>query len=166
MKPGSEGSKKPKLYEVDVPLVGSVTTIASWPKRSQNSSPGAIVITSMRGAAMSGAVAVAGGAAAAGVDSACPAPAESISASSADSIRRMHVDDEGMHAAAIGAADAEMEAVDGEFFAGFRQVADRSIDQAADGVVFVVGELRTELLVEIADRRERIDGELAVGLRG
>src|SRR4249919_3702184 len=77
MKPGSEGSKKPKLYEVDVPLVGSVTTIASWPKRSQNSSPGAIVITSMRGAAMFGAVTVASGAAAAGVD---PAHSEAAKA--------------------------------------------------------------------------------------
>ena len=77
----------------------------------------------------------------------------------------MHAHVQRMQAARIGAGDAEREAAQGQFLAGFRQVADRGGDQAADGVVFVVVEVGAEAFVEIGDRGQRIDHELAVGLR-
>ena len=51
----------------------------------------------------------------------------------------LHAHDQCMHAARVGAGDAEMEAPHREFLAGFGQVPDRIGDQPADGVVFIVG---------------------------
>src|SRR5688572_5487098 len=73
--------------------------------------------------------------------------------STAPSVLGMHADDERVHAAAVGAADAEMEPPERQFLAGFGQVADRRRDEAADRVVFVVREVGAEALVEIGDRR-------------
>src|SRR4249919_1281373 len=152
MKPGSSRSKNPKLYDTGpFSAAGSSTTIALWPKRSKKISPGCIVMTPMRGVAKA-------------------AVAKSHSAQATSSrIRRsgvgMHADMQGVQAARIGAGHAEAEAAQREFLAGFRQVADRGGEQAADGVVFVVVEIGAEAFVKIADGRERIDHEMAVGLR-
>ena len=40
----------------------------------------------------------------------------------------MHADDEGVDAALVGAADAEVEAAQRQFLAGFRQVATTALD--------------------------------------
>ena len=81
-----------------------------WPKRSQKISPGCIVITPMRGAAVAEkAMNIRHKNAASG-----PKPARSR-------LRiAQHPNVEGMHASRIGIGHAEHEATHGQFFAGFR----------------------------------------------
>ena len=81
------------------------------------------------------------------------------------SVIRMHRHVQGEQATRVGPRDREAEATQREFLAGFRQVADGIGDQAADRVVLVVVEIGAEALVEIGDRGQRIDHELAVVLR-
>src|SRR6476620_12688081 len=154
MKSGSDGLKKPKLYEIGSPRAGSSTTIASWPKRSQKIWPGCIVTTPMRGAC---------------AGAAKSPPGTSVSNTSSRNRTRlvigMHADMKRMQSTRIGARDAETEATERQFLAGFRQVSDRRRHQAADGVVFVIVEISTEALVEVGDRRQCIHDILAVGLR-
>src|SRR6476646_3592129 len=64
----------------------------------------------------------------------------------------MHAHVEGVHAACVGTGDAEHESIECQFLARFGQVPDRGRDQATDGVVFVVVEIRAETLVEVRDR--------------
>ena len=66
-----------------------------------------------------------------------------------------------VQATGVGARHPEAEAAEGQLFAGFRQMADGSGDQAADGVVFVVVEIGAETRVEIGNGRERVDQILA-----
>src|SRR6476469_5148461 len=107
-KSGSPGSKKPKLYDVAAPVAGSTTTSASWPKRSQNTSPGCIVATPMRGTA---------------ADAANDASSISRSSSARQvpatrpSGVAMHAHVEGVHTAGVRAGDAEHEAPEREFLA-------------------------------------------------
>src|SRR5690606_22584031 len=75
-------------------------------------------------------------------------------------------DQQRMQAARVGTRDAEAEAAERQLLAGLGQVADGRGDQAADGVVLVVAEVGAEALVEICNRRQRVDHVLAVGLRG
>src|SRR5690606_39545166 len=77
----------------------------------------------------------------------------------------MHANVQGIQAPCIGACDAESETAQGQFLAGFGQVPDLGRDQAADGVVLVVVEVRAEALVEIGDRGQRIKHVLAVARR-
>src|SRR5690348_7513292 len=158
-------------------------TMASWPKHSQNTSPGCIVMTPARRLRPGtppapGADATAGGATAVGASSAggtasCASATRgshaAASASIAASTRRtalfaMHAHVQRMQPARIGARHAEAEAAERQLLAGFRQVPDRRGHEAADGVVLVVVEVGAEALVEIADRRQRIHHVLAVGL--
>src|SRR5690606_19311955 len=131
---------------------GASTTMALWPKRSKNSSPGSIVSTPIRGTAA--------------------ARAGNRQSSNSSRYRQersgigMHADHETVHAPGIGTADPEVEAAQGQFLARFRQVADGGNHQAADGVVLVVGEVGAELPVEIGDRRQRIHHVLAIGQGG
>src|SRR5690606_2411799 len=162
MKPGSSGSKKPKLYEVAAPVAGSTTTSASWPKRSKNTVPGCIVAMPIRGASPACA-------------NADWASSHSTAASSSRIPRRRGVrsgviavdaDQQRMQAARVGPRDAEAEASQRQFLAGLGQVADGRRDQAADGVVLVVAKVRAEAFVEVGNRGQRVDHVLAVGLRG
>src|SRR5689334_1232067 len=109
--------------------------MALWPKRSKKISPGCIVITPMRGVAALAAV----------------AKSHSSKATREDpTLRvRMHAHVERMQSARVGARHAEAEAAQREFFAGFGQVPDRRGEQPADGVVFVVVEIRAEAFVEV-----------------
>src|SRR5690606_2936908 len=156
MKPGSSGSKKPKLYEVAAPVVGSTTTSASWPKRSKNTVPGCIVAMPIRGASL-----------AACANAAWQASSHRASASSSRTPRRrgarsagviaVDADQQRMQAARVGTRDPEAEAAERQLLAGLGQVADGRGDQAADGVVLVVAEVGAEALVEVGDRGQRVD---------
>src|SRR6476619_5592075 len=159
-KSGSDGSKKPKLYEIGSPCAGSSTMSASWPKRSQKICPGSMVITPMR---MAGVGVDTDGAAAA-----VPASSRTSNASSQRNrlMVSMHADMQRVQATGVCACNPETESAQRQFLAGFRQVPDGGCDQAADGVVLVIVEVRAESLVEIRDRRQCIDCVLAVGLRG
>src|SRR5690242_14710933 len=121
--------------------------MASWPKRSQNTSPGSIVSTPMRGAgpSMRGAVArrIVSGSGPANTGSATARhrmashndASRAVQAARAwPSVVAMDAEHEAVHAAAVGAADAEVEAAHRQFLAGLRQVADGGGDEAADGV--------------------------------
>src|SRR5690606_28547103 len=132
-------------------------TMASWPKRSQNTSPGCIVITPTRSRPASCACAAPGSQAAASASSAANTARSALFA--------MHAHVQRVQPSRVGAGDAEAEAPERQFLAGFRQVPDRRGDQAADGVVLVVVEVGAEALVEVADRRQRVHHVLAVGLR-
>src|SRR5688572_20610933 len=105
--------------------------MASWPKRSQNCSPGSITRMPIRGALAGVAAAIGWG---------IRPATSSKSAASAALGPGIDADHEALHAPAVGATDAEMESAEAELLAGLRQVADRRGDQAADGVVLVVGE--------------------------
>src|SRR6478672_8102986 len=165
MKPDSPRSKKPKLYEMGVGAPGSSTTIALWPKRSKNTSPGCMVSTPMRGEAAIAAV---------------ENSHTNIRSKAVWKVRtwmcgllrrdprssiRMHAHMQSVQAARVGARDTEAEAAEREFLARFRQVADGGGEQATDRVVLVIVEIGPETFVEIGDRRERIDDEMPVGLR-
>src|SRR5690606_1742902 len=189
-KSGSSMSKKPKLYDTGSGSAGSSTMMALWPKRSKKISPGCMVATPMRGAACSGAASASSvassrsrvaarcgrgftGACAAGPADAMCAPASRFPhiapiapPALGGIVVAMHAHVQGMQAPCIGACDAESETAQGQFLAGLGQVPDLGRDQAADGVVLVVVEVRAEALVEIGDRGQRIDHVLAVGLRG
>src|SRR5687768_9831328 len=78
----------------------------------------------------------------------------------------MHADMQRMQPPRVGARDAEGEATQRQLLASFGQMADGGGDQSADGVVFVVVEVGAEALVEIGDRGQRVDREVAVSLRG
>src|SRR5688572_7722260 len=96
--------------------------MASWPKRSQNCSPGSITRMPMRGAAGTGCAAGAGGGAVVGVAAATgweirPATSSSSAASAALG-PGIDADHEALHAAAVGAADTEVEAAEAELLAG------------------------------------------------
>src|SRR5690606_6040091 len=148
---------------------GSSTTIALWPKRSKKISPGCMVITPMRGAAWrAGASASSASSNTSKGNRAVLGRANAMQAATgAASVRKaigMHAHLQRMQSTRVGARDAEPEAAQGQFLAGFRQVADLGGHQATDGVVFVVVEVRTEALVEIRDRGQRIDRVLAIGL--
>src|SRR5690606_417926 len=155
--------------------------IALCPKRSKKISPGAIVTTPIR---------IPGSCAWAMPIAAINAPSSSQpcrsrfsgelllsiavekqelaaeAAPTGESGLAMHAHVQGMQAARIGARDPEAEASQGQFLAGFRQVADGCGHQATDGVVLVVVEVRPEAFVEVADRGQRVNRVLAVGLRG
>src|SRR6476469_9563344 len=153
MKPASPRSKKPKLYEMGVGAAGSSTTIALWPKRSKNTSPGCMVSTPMRGVAANAAVV------------AQSHSSVAISRRRRTSGVRMHAHMQGVQTARVGARDTKTEAAERELLARFRQVADGGGEQATDRVVLVIVEIGPETFVEIGDRRERIDVEMPVGLR-
>ena len=76
----------------------------------------------------------------------------------------MDIDDEAVDPARVGMADPEMEAAEGQLFAGFRKMADGSGDVAGNGVIFIVRKIGAELLVEFGNRGQRVHEELAVGL--
>ena len=76
----------------------------------------------------------------------------------------MHAHVQRMQPARIRARHPEPEPPQRQLLAGLGQVPDRRGHQAADGVVFIVAEVRAEALVEVLDGGERIDQELAVGL--
>src|SRR4249919_471671 len=121
-KSGSDGSKKPKLYEIASPRAGSSITIASWPNRSKNISPGCIVITPTR-------VAAAAGVATRDTSSHsinAPSHRRATSGVTVDA----HV--QRMQSPCVGARDAEAETAQRQFLAGLGQVPDRGGDQAAD----------------------------------
>src|SRR5687767_14727712 len=127
--------------------------MALWPKRSKNTSPGSIVSTPMRGVAslevgagtampVSGIGSPGTAASARAANSARPATHHAANAGTGPRPRlagAMDGEHEVVHAPAVGAADAEVQAAERELLAGFREVADRGGDEAADGVVLVVG---------------------------
>src|SRR3970040_86843 len=132
-KSGSVGSKNPKLYGVPSPVAGSATRIALWPKRSQKISPGSIVTTPMRGRSCASCArgprefVCVGAAAAAIVQSDSPSTTSSRARRPGLHVTQ-HTDMERVHAARIGAGDAEYVAAERQLLAGFGQVPDRGRD--------------------------------------
>ena len=63
-----------------------------------------------------------------------------------------------MHAAIVGAQDLEEEVIDDDALAAPRQMAETMHHEAADGIEFLIRIIRAEILVEILDRRQRLDG--------
>src|ERR1039457_7665381 len=64
--------------------------------------------------------------------------------------------------APIGAQDPEFQFADLDGLAAARQAPELLHQQAADGGVFLVGKRRAEVVVEIAERRERAHVEFAL----
>src|SRR5690606_19550959 len=69
----------------------------------------------------------------------------------------MHAHLQRMQSTRVGARDAEAEAAQGQFLAGFRQVADPGGHHAADGLVLAVVEVRAAALGDLRDRGRRAD---------
>src|SRR5471030_1302372 len=65
-----------------------------------------------------------------------------------------------MNPTAVGVQDAETVRADFSDFVAFWQVPERAHHQAANRVELVVGELAVEELVEVLDRRQRLDQEV------
>lgn len=70
-----------------------------------------------------------------------------------------------VNSAAVSIQDAEAVGADFSDFIAFWQVPERTHDQAADGVEFIVGEVTVEELVEVFDRGRGFDQEVAAGQR-
>ncbi len=63
-----------------------------------------------------------------------------------------------MYAAIVGAQDLEEIVIDDDALAAPRQMAETMHHEAADGIEFLIRINGTEILVEILDRRQRLDG--------
>src|SRR5690606_38302351 len=68
-----------------------------------------------------------------------------------------------MHAAAVGVEDAYTESIQLDNLVALGQMAEGVHDQAAEGVELLIGEVGIELLVELFDRRQALDQEVAGG---
>src|SRR5450830_463778 len=66
-------------------------------------------------------------------------------------------------ATAVGIQDAETIRADFGDFITLGQVSERTHHQAADGVELIIGEFAVEELVEVLDRRQCLDQEVAAG---